>query len=568
MSDNKRMRIAFLTHQWPGARMGGIGAAICNTAEAMAVAGHDVHVFTFELPDDVRPHLPGSIRLHEIPTLARRVQEGDVPAPLAAATQAGGDGVYRLALATLLCEELLRHHRDHPFDIVEAPEVEALGLPLSLRPDIDLPVVAHLHCATAIAQRENASPVATGDNALPALEFAAIHLADAVCAPTRAVVEATRACCPISADVAIIPHPVSARPGDFAPPPKAGPILFVGRLERLKGVEALADALNLFLPRHPGAAFRFVGPDTNTAPGRSSMRAWIESKLSPSVSARVQFTGEISAARVAEEWSGARFGVMPSLSENFSMACCEAMSAGRTLVVGEGTGSVELIGAAGIVARRASPDSLCAAMESLWTDHRKLVALSRAAFERTRTTFAPVEIARQRTAFYQQVLRNFATRAESAPNRNLLSLPPQCAAALLPALARLTATLAGVPSDVPTPGARLLRIMNGLQSSRGAPAEVILYGAGKHTARLMSERHLWESRRHRVVGIIDDHPRFAQSPLYLDVPVQSMGTAKARVLAGQPLPPVVLSTDTYEDQFWRQSAPLREAGVPVFRLYS
>ncbi|HSZ58134.1 MAG TPA: hypothetical protein VK797_20895, partial [Tepidisphaeraceae bacterium] len=90
----------------------------------------------------------------------------------------------------------------------------------------------------------------------------------------------------------------------------------------------------------------------------------------------------------------------------------------------------------------------------------------------------------------------------------------------------------------------------------------------KHTARLLSERHRWETRRHRVVGIIDDHPRFAQSPVHLDLPVQSLESAKARVRAGQMLPPVVLSTDTYEEQFWAQCAPLRAAGVPVLRLYS
>ena len=109
--------------------------------------------------------------------------------------------------------------------------------------------------------------------------------------------------------------------------------------------------------------------------------------------------------------------------------------------------------------------------------------------------------------------------------------------------------------------------MSKIENEQGQPARLMLYGAGKHTARLMSERHLWESRRHRVVGIIDDHPRFAQTPIYLDVPVQSMDAAAARVLGGEKLPPVVLSTDTYADQFWRQSAVLRAAGVQVFRLY-
>jgi hypothetical protein len=70
------------------------------------------------------------------------------------------------------------------------------------------------------------------------------------------------------------------------------------------------------------------------------------------------------------------------------------------------------------------------------------------------------------------------------------------------------------------------------------------------------------------MGIIDDHPRFKTEPVYLDLPVESLGAAHARLKAGQAILPVVLSTDTYQDQFWQQAAPLREAGVAVYRLYS
>src|SRR5882724_5726108 len=149
MSDNKRMRIALVTHQWPGARMGGIGSAVRETATALAAIGHDVHVFTIDLPEDVRANVPDGIHVHEVADLARRVQQGSVPAALAATAQAGGDGVYRLALACVLCDGLLEEHRRQSFDIVEAPEVEGLGLPLSLRADFEAPVVAHLHCCTA-----------------------------------------------------------------------------------------------------------------------------------------------------------------------------------------------------------------------------------------------------------------------------------------------------------------------------------------------------------------------------------------------------------------------------------
>jgi len=564
MSDKNGMRIAFLTHQWPGARMGGIGSAVKQTAGAMAAAGHEVHVFTLAIPAELRASVPTGVTLHEVCDLAGRIQNGSVPGALAATVQAGGEGVYRLAIASLLCAELLRVHQQQAFDLVEAPEVEALGLPLLLNPDFDAPVVTHLHCCTAIAQKANEDRIKDDGRILPALEFAAIHLADAICAPTEAVVKATREFCAIGGRVEIIPHGFAAAAEAFRLPSPTGPILFVGRLERLKGVGCLVEALNLFLPRHLNAIFRFIGPDTSTAPGGGSMRAWLESRLLPNIRSRVQVAGELPAEQIAIEWEQARFGVMPSLWENFSMACCEAMAAGRTVVALEGTGSVEVLGEAGVICKRESAESLFAALEKLWSDGRELQRLSIAAFDRIATRFAPPRIAQMRERFYREAITRFAAAGRERTRDRLLSLPPECAVAILPALVQMTGALVGVPSQLQTPGSRLLHVMEKLDG----PAQVLLYGAGKHTARLMSERHIWESRRHRVVGIIDDHPRFAQSPVYLDLPVQSLGSARARVLAGEAIPPVVLSTDTYEDQFWNQSAPLREAGVRVLRLYS
>ncbi|HEY2588333.1 MAG TPA: glycosyltransferase family 4 protein [Tepidisphaeraceae bacterium] len=562
------MRIALLSHQWPGARMGGIGTCVRQTALALAGAGHDVHVFTLTLPEDVRRQIPPEIRVHEAAALSEAMQGRTVPAPLAAAAAAGGAGAYRLALAWRLAEPLLALHRDQPFDVVEAPEVEALGLPLLLC-GFDAPVVTHLHCPTAVARSANELANHAIDAPLvDALESAAIHLADAVCAPTKAVLELTRELAPVPSDGRVIPHPFVAGEHPFEPPPANGPIVFVGRLERLKGVEVLADALNLFLPRRPTVTFRFIGPDTTNSQG-GSMRQWIESRLEAFVRSRVAFTGELSPSDVSAAWREASFAVLPSLRENFSMALCEAMAAGRTAVVAAGTGSVEVLGDTGVVAEHGSAGALARAMETLWNDRRRLRELSGAAYERVRAFCSPDRVAAARVAFYRETIQAFSRQGAEQRTRKLATLPPACAAAVLPALGRMTAMLAGVrPPGTLTPGTRLLGIMDELERRQGTPAAVLLYGAGKHTARLLSERHVWESRRHRVVGIIDDHPRFGASPQYLDLPVQSVRSAHARLRCGGALPPVVLSTDTYEDQFWAQCAPLREAGVPVFRLYS
>jgi len=555
------VRIAFLTSQWPGVRMSGIGAAVRQNALAMAAAGHDVHVFTLMMPADA--DRPSALQVHEADDLSALVNRNAIPAAAAASVHAGGAGVYRLSTAWRLCQSLIDVHHEQPFDVVESPEVEALGLPLLINGEFAAPVITQLHCCTALAASVNRSSPASSERTLAVLEFAVIHLADGVIAPTRAVIGATREFTPVRDDAAVIPH-CWAESTNFCLP-NSGPLVFVGRLERLKGVETIAEALNLFLPKHPEAGFRFIGPDTSTAPDGGSMRDHLVAILNAGIRDRVEFTGEVSPSVVADAWRTARFGVMPSIWENFSLAACEAMSHGRTLIVADGTGSVELVGDAGLVVPQEDAAALADAMNRLWDKSQLLSQLSRGAYDRINTIFAPSRVARQREAYYADLIKRFDA---SDRRERLKSVPVSVAAEVLPALVRMTGSLSACPSaTAQTPGARLLNIMSRIEDEQGHPARLMLYGAGKHTARLMSERHLWESRRHRIVGIIDDHPRFAQTPIYLDVPVQSMNAAAARVLGGEKLPPVVLSTDTYADQFWRQSAALRAAGVQVFRLY-
>lgn len=565
------MRIALLSHQWPGARMGGIGSAVRHTAAALAGAGHDVHVFTLTLPADARANVPAGVHLHETPALAERVAGGQLPAELAATINAGGEAIYRLSIGWLLGNALLEEHRQQPFDIVEAPEVEALGLPLLLDDGFAAPVVTHLHCATAIAHLGNGTPVSDADRLIHAMEFAAIALAHGVCAPAQKVVELTRQFMRIEHDVAIIPHPVAS---DAAPTGGSGadngdearPILFFGRIERLKGVETIAHALNLFLPRNRTATFRFIGPDTNTAPERRSMQQHLQRIIRPDLHARVEFPGEMNHAQLRRELDRCSFCVLPSLWENFSMAVCEALSAGKAVIVGEGTGSPEVIGHAGLVAHRNDPSDLAGKMERLHRDGSLRQTIGQRARERIATEFAPGHVADRRVAFYEQTITRARESGRPAVAQALAALPAEAQAAFLRSLVAITGAMAGVAA-VRTPGARLLTIMQRVTETTGQPAHVVLYGAGKHTQRLLSERALWERHGHRVVGLIDDHPRFAESPVFLDLPVRSVAAASRAIAAGESHPPVVLSTDTYQDAFWLQTAPLRKQGVAVFRLY-
>ncbi len=547
--------------------MGGIGSYVRQSAAALALAGHEAHVFTLGDDDGLPDNVPAGVVLHGIADPARRVLTGALPAELAAAIHSGGEAVYRLAIAWLLTAAFQREHGRNPFDIVEVADVDASGLPLLLDSGRPLPIVVHLHTCTAIANGINNAARGAREQLIEAMEAAQIHLADALCAPTRAVARSTAALAPMDREPTTIAHPFVCCGAGFTPPPVDGAVVFVGRLEWRKGCGVIAEALNGFLTRHPRARFQFVGPDTSTAPGGSSVRLHILKTLAASVRDRVEFTGELPQAGVEAALKECSFCVMPSLSENFSLAVCEAMAAGRTTIVAAGTGSVELVGDGAVVVEPGSAASLLETMDLTYRDRPRLIALSQLAFERVRSLCDPIGVSEIRVDFYRRVIAEFSHREHGFTSERLGGLPADISAALLPCISRITTALLRIDSATDSPGRRLDDICQKLAAGKSEAARVLLYGAGKHTARLMSERHRWERHGHRVVGLIDDHPRFAETPSYLDLPVRSLADVQADALAGNRMPAVILSTDTYEEQFWEQTQGLRQHGVGVFKLY-
>jgi glycosyltransferase involved in cell wall biosynthesis len=550
--------------------MGGIGSYVRQCAAALALAGHEPHVFTLSESPSQPQNIPPGVVLHQTPDPAARVLAGTLSAELSAALNAGGEAIYRLGIAWLLTDAFQREHQQNAFDIVEVADVDASGLPLLLDAGRSLPVIVHLHTCTAIANRINNAEIGSREKLIEAMEAAQIHLADAICAPTRAVVNSTRAFTNIDREPEIIPHPYVCPESVSAPhipPPANGPILFIGRLEWRKGCGVIAEILNDFLRANPAAKIRFIGPDTSTAPGGNSVRLHLQQSLENDLRDRVEFTGELPLPEVEKSLLGCSFCLLPSLSENFSLAICEAMAAGRITIVAAGTGSVEVAGASAVIVEPGSAKSLLAAMDSLYRDRRRLGELSQKAFDRVRTFCDPVAVSKQRVNFYQRMIENFRHRPPDFTSNRLASLPPEIAGALLPCISRVTSALLRIDTNIDSPGGRLEQICQKLTTDRGESARILLYGAGKHTARLLSESHRWERHGHKVVGLIDDHPRFVRMPQYLGLPVRSLAEAQKDAIAGNAMPAVVLSTDTYEQQFWEQTAPLREQGVRVFKLY-
>ena len=574
------MRIALLTYDFPGARPSGIGAYSVYCASALATAGHDVHLFTLPVPADALGNLqlPDHLTVHQVGGLIDRLGSM-LTHPVAAAALANpGRTSCRFADAFLLCDALRAEHRRAPFDIVEAPEVDALALPLLLAPEPNLPVVIMLHACTALGRKYNALRPDPGVLLAEALEFSTLLLAPALVAPTRAVGRETRSVLPaLRDDITIIPSPTPAFVANVATHSDAtAPFLFVGRLELLKGVHLLAQAATIFLRANPNVQIHLIGPDTNTAPSAdssqnsgTSMRQYMLSQVPVDLHDRFVCLGPMPPLATRRAIAGCRALVAPSLLENFSTVAAEALAAGRPVIYSSHTGTAETVAGAGLAVDPLTPQTLAMAMEKLYRDPALQSQLSARAQERFRTHLSVDKAVRARIDFYQSVI---TARPVPRDPSALSQLPAEYLPVLLTALHHQTGRL--IPSEAsygPSPGRRLRDLVTSLQTKPAPRKRLYLYPAGQHTQRLLLERHVWADNPDcpiELVAILDDHasPDGTMTRNLCGVPILSRTFVEAH-LDQHPIDLLVISSDSIEEILYAQTAHLRAQGIPVHRLY-
>jgi glycosyltransferase involved in cell wall biosynthesis len=98
-------------------------------------------------------------------------------------------------------------------------------------------------------------------------------------------------------------------------------LLFVGRLEKIKGVEDLVLAANLLESRHPGK-YKFI------IAGEGSLRT----KLNRIAGKNIRLTGYLDKNRLDEYYKKSDIFILPSLKESMPCALLEAMAHGLPVI--------------------------------------------------------------------------------------------------------------------------------------------------------------------------------------------------------------------------------------------
>ncbi|WP_035845633.1 glycosyltransferase family 4 protein [Kitasatospora azatica] len=159
--------------------------------------------------------------------------------------------------------------------------------------------------------------------------------------------------------VRVLPNGIEAGPGP-APLTDLEQLLFVGRLEPVKGVRVLLDAFRETVRNHPGTRLTIVGDGT----ARTALEAAAADLVAEG---SVAFTGWLTPEQVRERLRSAAVVVLPSLwPENFPTVALEALQLGRPLVASAVGGLPELVGPDnGALVPPGDPDALAAALGAL-----------------------------------------------------------------------------------------------------------------------------------------------------------------------------------------------------------
>jgi len=392
-----KLRILFATTEYlPWA--GGIATYLGCLAPALAARGHEVHVLWCGLNGPPEETLEQGVYVHRRPYVEIR-------------------GFYRLQRHIHAPETLLRiqigvstyawqRRLGIDFDVIEIPDWGAHGWVLALFHR--KPILAQLHTPWALLLGPNDIPADMDSCFASAFEHFAVHCADGISSSSALLADALRGIGWLRGkEVPVIPLPIDWRalagvgPAHESPPT----VLFVGRIERLKAPETLAEALSIIRRKIPQARAVFLGSSRGERDGLPYVD-WIKKSMGDGC----EFVGKVGKHELVQYLNQSRVLAAPSRYDGFSMVAVEALAAGRPVVVSSATGVARLVQEieGGDVVPPGDPQGLALALMPFLEDAGHATKTGERARAAVQTMLDPETIVAARERIYHAAIRSFA----------------------------------------------------------------------------------------------------------------------------------------------------------------
>ena len=355
------MRIALVSQEYPPETAhGGIASQTYLKAHGLTELGHSVHVIS-RSGDGTH----------------RRARDGDVDVTRLGVLHDGAvshtDVADWITHSTQVAAELTRTHAEAPYDIIEFPEYGAEGYVYLLnRTEWNrVPVVVQLHGPLAMLADEIGWPAIDSElyRVGTHMEATCVRLADAVFASSTTSADwCARAYGRARADFSIIHSGVDVaafRPG-ITEKDDRPTIVFVGRIARSKGVDALVEAAISLAAARPALRVRLIGREDDGVGAQLRSRAGAGGH--PQL---LEFTGFLTGEDLPRELGRSHVFAAPSVYEGGpGLVYLEAMACEVPVVACKGSGVEETI-TDGVTGRLIAPgdhDALVDALGQLLDD--------------------------------------------------------------------------------------------------------------------------------------------------------------------------------------------------------
>jgi glycosyltransferase involved in cell wall biosynthesis/GT2 family glycosyltransferase len=373
----------------------GLVRATCDLAETLAESGHTVHLLT-----DRSPGPPPELKAASYEPLTVSLASGPFQG---AAVETARHNLLHAAAAYRAVKRL--HEHEQPVDAVLAPLWRSEAA-LCLLDDRFPTVISCMTSLRTLTEVDGSYRQLEDIEERLSLEREALSRSRYLHGLTHAALSKTIGDYQLEpAATAVIGRGIRDRlvAGFPEQPSRPAQILFVGRIERRKGVDTLLAAVADVLEEGVEANLVVAGPVTDP-----SVSAQLEDEIArrAQLANRVRLTGAVSDAELSRLYAEADIVCIPSRYESHGIVLIEAMMFGKAIVACDGGGVGEVVDAGrnALLSPPENAPALAGSLRRLLSDpglRTSLGAEARATFERR---FDAGVVARQMESFLADVI--------------------------------------------------------------------------------------------------------------------------------------------------------------------